>query len=199
MDGTYVEGENEFICKLQDQFEDTYGYTAARSQQFNKLRKLELNNCNNKRKEKLLGLRKAKLEELIKKEESWNRLDRYYPACTLPEDSVLVVRTEALRAFEQLLSDNETGSNTDSTTTKSNGHKERHAQNREQVVGAAFAVLAMWPDQCRDSNGKPVASKIADLIEAKANLFWPDSTPPLTVDSIADHLRDWMKKANSRK
>lgn len=120
----------------------------------------------------------------------------YYPMNYLSEDAPLVVRPKAIREFEQLLSDNEIEKN---TATKTNGYKERHAQNREQVLGAAFAVLAKWPDECKDSKGDPVASKIAYLVEAKADLFWSDSEPPLTADSIADHLRDWIKKANSRK
>jgi hypothetical protein len=199
LDGAYVQGGSEIICKLQDQFDDRYGYSAARSKQFHKLRRLELNECNNRRKEKLLALRKEKLEKLTEKEESWRKLGRYFPACTLPENSILVVRTEALRVFEQLLSENENENATDNPAIKSNGHKERHAQNREQIFGAAFAVLAKWPDECCDTKGEPVASKIANLVEAKANLFWPDSHPPLTVDSIADHLREWIRKANSRK
>jgi len=142
-----------------------------------------------------LTLRKEKLEELTEKEESWRKLDRYYPACTLPEDSILVVRTEALIVFEQLLSENE--KTTDNPTVKSNGHKERHAQKREQILGAAFAVLAKWPEECKDSKGEPIASKIASLIDAKANLFWSDAQPPLAIDSIADHLRDWIRKVNS--
>jgi hypothetical protein len=196
MDGVFVSGDNGIICTLQDQFDDMYGYGAARSKQFHKLRKLELNKSNNKRKEKLLALRREKLAEFTEKAEAWNKLDRYYPACTFPEDSILVVRTDALREFEQLISDSEVEHN---KTTKSNGYKERHAQNREQVLGAAFAVLAKWPDECRDARGEPVASKIANLIEAKANLFWPNTGPPLAVDSIADHLRDWIKKVNNRK
>lgn len=197
IDGAYVQGEGEVICKLQDQFEDDdiYNPSAARSKQFHRLRRLELNKCNNRRKEKLLALRKEKLEKLTEKEERWRKLDRYYPAFTLPENSMLVVRTEALRVFEQLLSDNQ--KNTDSSTVKSNGHKERHAQNREQILGAAFAVLAKWPVECKDSKGEPVASKIASMIDAKANLFWADAQPPLAIDSIADHLRDWIRKANS--
>ena len=194
-----MQGSSEIIYQLQDQFEDMFGYTAARSKQFHKLRRLELNVCNNRRKEKLLVLRKEKLEKLTEKEESWHRLDRYYSAFSLPENSILVVRTEALRVFEQLISEDANENNTDNPTIKSNGHKERHAQKREQIFGAAFAVLAKWPDECCDTKGEPVASKIANLVEAKASLFWPDSHAPLTVDSIADHLRDWIRKANSRK
>ncbi|WP_340124499.1 hypothetical protein [Methylobacter svalbardensis] len=199
MDGAFVQGSSEIICKLQDQFDDDdmYNPSTARSKQFHKLRRLELNKCSNRRKEKLLVLRKEKLEKLTEKEKSWRRLDRYYPACSLPENSILVVRTGALRVFEELLSENENENATDNPAFKSNGHKERHAQNREQIFSAAFAVLAKWPEECRDTKGEPVASKIAAMVDAKADLFWPDAQPPLATDSIADHLRDWIKKANS--
>ncbi|MDO9269313.1 MAG: hypothetical protein Q7T96_09400 [Methylobacter sp.] len=181
MDGVFVQGSSEIIiCELQDQFDDDmYNPSTARNKQFHKLRRLELNKCSNRRKEKLLVLRKEKLERLTEKEESWRKLGRYYPACGLPENSILVVRTEALRGLEQLLSEDENENTTDNPAIKSNGHKERHAQNREQILGAAFAVLAKWPDKCRDTKGEPVASKIANLVEAKANLFWPDSQDTL--------------------
>ena len=120
----------------------------------------------------------------------------YYPMSLLSEDAPLVVRPEAIREFEELLTDNETGKK---ITIKTNGHKERHAQNREQILGAAFAVLAKWPEECCDAKGGPAASKIARLVDVKANLFWPNAEPPLAVESIADHLRDWIKKANTRK
>lgn len=82
---------------------------------------------------------------------------------------------------------------------KSNAYEERHAKKREQVLGAAFAVLAKWPDECRDGKGNPVATKIAASIGAKADLFWPDAKPPLEVDTIEILIREWIKKVYSRK
>jgi hypothetical protein len=194
--GTFVSGSDGTICKLQDIYDDFYGCDAVRIKQLVKLQRLERNKSNNKRKEKLLALRREKLNKPIELDESWYKLGRYYSARTFPEDAMLVVRTDALIEFEQLISDSEVEHN---KTAKSNGHKERHAQNREQVLGAAFAVYTEWSDECRDAKGKPVASKIANLVEAKSNLFWPNAEPPLCVDSIADHLRDWIKKVNNRK
>lgn len=199
LDGVYVQRTSGIVLKLQDYFEDMYGYSTARSKQLHKLRRLELSKSNNRRKEQLLALRKEKLAKLTEQEESWRKLDRYFPACTLPENSILVVRTEALRTFEHLLSETENENSQPNNSSKSNGYTERHAQNREQILGAAFAVLAKWPGECLDAKGEPVASKIANLVEAKANLFWPNAQPPLKVDSIADHLRDWIKKVNTRK
>lgn len=125
---------------------------------------------------------------------NWSGDIRYSPADNLPIDSVLVVRTEALREFEELIADNETDK---IKATKPHGNTEQNAGKREQVLGAAFAVLAKWPEQCRDKKGEPVASKIADMVDAKADLFWPDAQPPLATDSIAEHLRVWIKKVSS--
>lgn len=122
--------------------------------------------------------------------------ETFYPPNNLPDGYVFVVKTNELQNFERSMSDEHLQA---PNINKTNGHQERHAQKREQILGAAFAVLAKWPNECRDSKGKPVASKIANLVEAEADLFWPDSGLPLTVDSIADHLRDWIKMANSRK
>lgn len=128
---------------------------------------------------------------------SFTQDKNYIPAGCFPTGSFLVISKSALREFELLLRENDKVS--DAAIAKSNGHKERHAQNREQILGAAFAVLTKWPDQCVDSKGNPVASKIANLVETQARLFWPGELPPLTVDSIADHLREWIKKTNTSK
>lgn len=196
INGTFVGRNDGIICEVQDIFDESQGYGADINKQLDKIRKLERNKIKNNRKEKLLGLRREKLAKLKEEQDSWNKLRKYYPACTFPEGSILVVRTDALREFEQFIHDSEVEQN---KTTKSNGYVERHARNREQILGAAFAVLAKWPDECRDAKGELLASKIANLIEAKANLFWPNAEPPLVVDSIAEHLREWIKKVNSRK
>jgi hypothetical protein len=124
------------------------------------------------------------------------RVEDYFPAAVLPYDSRLVIRSEALEEFEQFIYDNEIEKK---TITKPHGNTERYAANREQVLGAAFAVLAKWPEVCKDEKGEPVASKIAAMVDAKADLFWTDAQPPLATDSIADHLRDWIRKANSNR
>jgi hypothetical protein len=122
--------------------------------------------------------------------------ENFCPSLNLPSSSILVVRKEALREFEQLIDDNDTEK---TTATKPHGNAERHAANREQVLGAAFAVLAKWPEECKDAKGDPKASKIAALVDAKADLFWIDAQVPLATDSIADHLRDWIRKTNSNR
>ncbi|MDD2660280.1 MAG: hypothetical protein PHY54_11485 [Methylococcales bacterium] len=129
--------------------------------------------------------------------------------CTInqfPEDSYLVVRIESLMEFERLIENDELEINTtiksdkkSQSLEKLSGHVERHAKNREQALGAAFAVLSKWPEECRDKNGNVIASKVAKLIETKANYFWDYSEKRLEPDTTAGHLRDWISKSNSKK
>ena len=80
---------------------------------------------------------------------------------------------------------------------KINKHSERHAVNREQILGAAVSILARFPDACKSNNGKVQATKIRVQIEEKAQLFWEDShEPPLTTSVIDELLRDWLKKTS---
>lgn len=116
----------------------------------------------------------------------------YFPAAGLPLDSVLVVRTEALRDFEQLLDDNAPKKN---TSAKVHGNTERFAQTREQVLGAALCVITQWPNRCCNSSGKFEATKIAGLIDEKALLFWPESAqPPLSREKMEREISKWINK-----
>lgn len=194
LEGPVVVGSDGVFYQVGKNCYDNLCYGPRTKAQIVKIKRLELSKSNNKRKEKLLASRKERLQ-VDKNIEFRNGYGRFVMGHGLPGDSVLVLRTEVLREFEQLMFDNDTGKN---TATKVHGNAERYAANREQVLGAAFAVLAKWPEECRDTKGDPVASKIASMIDTKAKLFWPDAQPPLATDSIAEHLREWIMKANSR-
>jgi hypothetical protein len=191
LDGAFVKRHAGEIYQLQESFGDHYGYEAAEKAQFNKFISLKFSKGNNKRKENLLILRKEKLEKLKKIKNEWNNYGRYYPAGGLPEDCALVVRTHALREFEQLI-DNATEKN---TTTKSHGNTERFAQNREKILGAALYVITQWPNHCHNSSGKFEATKIAEMIDSKSGLFWPDSgEPPLSREKMEREISKWINK-----
>lgn len=76
---------------------------------------------------------------------------------------------------------------------RSHGNTEHFAQKREQVLGAAFAVLAAYPEQCRNNKGKIEATKVRQLIEQEARLFWPRiGEPPLQTDGIEKLIRKYL-------
>lgn len=185
-DGTFLEGYGGVIYRLKDGINFSHYQENYLAQQRDLKRQIAEKNIGKENAEILLNQLAEEREAFLKETHK----------ADLPKDSILVVRTDALREFEQLISDNDHDKN---TPPKTHGNTERHAQKREQILGAAFAVLARWPEECRDTKGDPIASKIASMIDAKADLFWPDAKPPLEIDSIAEHLRDWIKKANSRR
>jgi len=79
--------------------------------------------------------------------------------------------------------------------TEINNHSERHAVNREQILGAALSVLAQYPNECKNKKGKIVAAKICTLIDEKAPLFWESTgEPPLSVNVMTRHISEWIKK-----
>jgi hypothetical protein len=113
----------------------------------------------------------------------------YYPMNLLSEDAPLVVRPEAIREFEQLLSDNETEKN---TPTKPHGNVEHNAKKREEVLGAALHVVTQWPESCRDNSGEFRATRIASTIDEKALLYWPDAMPPLGRQKMEKLIGKWL-------
>jgi len=75
------------------------------------------------------------------------------------------------------------------------GHEERHAKNREQILGAALSVIAQWPDQCQNSSGKFEATKIAKLVDEKSLLYWPEKAePPLSREKMEREISKWINR-----
>ena len=198
VEGAFLVNGTGIMCQLQETY-DNNPYKAGSIAELEDLKQLiVINGLSNEKAETLLNQHKENRKIYLENKASQPHKDDYFSTDCLPKDYVLVVRTESLRTFEQFLIDEETDNQSNSNRNTS-GHEERHARNREQVFGAAFAVLGKWPDECNDTKGKPVASKIVRKIEAEADLFWPNGEPPLSTEIMADHLRDWIKKANNRK
>jgi hypothetical protein len=75
------------------------------------------------------------------------------------------------------------------------GVAESNARPRVEILGAAFAVVAQWRDRVVDGQGRVRATKVRAVIDEKAALFWPEAAEsPLSVDTIEDLLRTWLKK-----
>ncbi|MGD0960834.1 MAG: hypothetical protein ABSB19_13595 [Methylomonas sp.] len=77
---------------------------------------------------------------------------------------------------------------------KNHGNAERFAQAREQVLGAALAVIVQWPEKCKsNSSGKFEATKIAGLIDEKSLLFWEETgEPPLSLEKMERLISKWI-------
>lgn len=75
------------------------------------------------------------------------------------------------------------------------GNTEVNASKREAILGAALAVLAKYPDQCRSGTGNVQGSKIAKLIEEKSPILFKsnDGIPPFEPAGVAKTINKWIK------
>jgi hypothetical protein len=192
IDGTFVKGEDGVIGQLQESYDDNE-YQAGSSASLKKLQQhIASNNISQEKAQELLALHKEDRKKYLEKKASKPRHEDYYPAGGLPTDSVLVVRTEALREFEQMLNDHAVDKN---EAYKYHGNTERFALNREQILGASLSVITQWPKQCQNSSGKFEATKIARLVDEKALLFWPETgEPPLSREKMEREISKWINK-----
>jgi hypothetical protein len=75
------------------------------------------------------------------------------------------------------------------------GNRKRFASPREEILGAALSVIYNWPEQCQDSSGKLVGTKIAKLIELKFLSYWPTKNePPLSREKMERNINEWIHK-----
>jgi len=105
LDGAFVKGQDGQLCQLQESFDDNE-HQAGSEAHLRKLKEhIARDNIGSSKAQELLDQYKEKREKFLKerkaKKDSGNDSENYYPAGGLPQDSVLVVRTDALREFEQ--------------------------------------------------------------------------------------------------
>lgn len=177
--GIFLEGRDGLIFRLRDGINFSEYQESHLIKQRDLKRHIAENNINKDNAGVLLGLQAEEREAWLKTRHKAN----------LPDDSVFVMRLDALREFELSISDNENGGK----PKKPHGNTEINAQKREQILGAALSVLANWPEQCKNNAGEIEGTKIRKLIEEKALLFWKETgEPPLSTEKIEREIRKWL-------
>jgi hypothetical protein len=191
IDGAFVQGQDGIIYQLHENY-DNNEYQAGSLAQLEEIRTIISNrNLSNEKAEELLEKHKEDRKKYIEMRDSRPWHENFFPAGGLPQDSVLVVRTDVLREFEQLINENDI----EKKTVKPHGNTEHNAGKREQILGAALSVLARWSDECKNGAGKIEATKIRELIESKSYKFWQeDGEPPMSTGEIEKLIRKWLKK-----
>lgn len=153
LDGTFVEGKDSLICQLQESWDDNE-YQIGSTAQLEKLKQhIAKNNIGAAEAEKLLSQHKEDRKKFLEKKKSRPASESYYPAGGLPVDSVLVVRTDALRKFEESIKD-----------TPTNAEKPLTNIERDSllklVIGMAMKGYSYDPTAKKNS---AVADIVADL------------------------------------
>ena len=103
--GTLVTSPNGEIANIQESF-DKNEYHQGSLAQLEKLKKfIDENNIDAEKSKSLLEQHKKDRKKFLDKKKQKPATENYYPAGGLPDDAVLVVRTEALRKLEDTLSE----------------------------------------------------------------------------------------------
>jgi hypothetical protein len=79
--------------------------------------------------------------------------------------------------------------------------RDKWESQRNQILGAAFAILAAFSEDCRDDDGRVNVTKLINQMNSKAGLFLDVGTEgdgswdlPQHHDTIEKLLREWLAK-----
>lgn len=76
-----------------------------------------------------------------------------------------------------------------SNTSEPHPNAERHAVKREQILQAALAVLAAYPDQCLNDKKEISATRITNIIEEKSPVWFGEDDIPLSRSNMEKLIR----------
>ena len=68
------------------------------------------------------------------------------------------------------------------------------ATAQQTVLGAALSVLAAWPADCSDRQGRIDAARIAALVERKAPLWFTNARAPMSAQAMTQLIDEWLSK-----
>ena len=182
LDGAFVKGQDGQLCQLQESWDDNEYQGGSEGH----LRKLEeriaRDNIEPAKAKELMDQYKEKrkkfLEERKARRDAGKDSENYYPAGGLPRDSVLVVRTDALREFEESINDAPASAEKPLTTTE---------RNTLLTIIAALCDYSAIKHQERGA-----ATQIAKLTE-EIGAIVTDDTVRKALAKIPDALAARMK------
>ena len=78
------------------------------------------------------------------------------------------------------------------TNSNVNDAADQFVWSREQVLGMALAILAAYPDKCRNSKGRVKVGKIISIINQKADFWLGNKKTGLSETAMKDLLNKWL-------
>jgi hypothetical protein len=176
LDGAFVEGPDEQVCQLQENFDDNE-YQTGSSAHLERLKEhIAENGIDGAEAESLLNRHKEQRKEFLDKQRARPAKQNYYPAGGLPKDAVIVVRTEALRKFEQAINGPTEKPDKPLSTTERNtlltiiAAMCKYEGIDPQVRGTAQRIREMTDDlgaHVDDGTIRTVLAKIPDALETR--------------------------------
>ena len=84
--------------------------------------------------------------------------------------------------------------NTSSDSSGGNSQSEAaYNSDKEHILGAALAMLATYPEECRNKKGRIRAENIVSLISKNESLLFVDKAPDLSATAAVDLVNKWIK------
>ena len=109
LEGAFVERSDGTMCQLQESFDDNE-YQAGSNAHLGQLKlRIARDGIAQDEAKMLLDRHAQQRKKFLESQRTKEPKNRYYPAGGLPNDAVLVVRTEALREFERQLATGQNG------------------------------------------------------------------------------------------
>ena len=75
--------------------------------------------------------------------------------------------------------------------TEDNLH--RSDNDRERILGAALAILAAYPEKCRNEKGQVDINRIIEILEDKGEFWFSERIPALSDTAIFDLINRWLR------
>jgi hypothetical protein len=180
LDGAFVKGQDGQLCQLQESYDENE-YQRGSEANLRKLKeRMALENIEPSKAKELLDQhqeeRKKYLAERKAKRDAGKHSENYYPAGGLPSDSVLVVRTEALREFEASITDAPVSVEKPLTTTERNTLLTiiaalcDYSAIKPQERGAAAQIAKLTEDigaTVTDDTVRKALAKIPEALETR--------------------------------
>lgn len=81
-------------------------------------------------------------------------------------------------------------------TDDGGGYSNAIVQDKERILGTALAILAAYPDRCRDKQGKVQTNNIVKIINEKGNFWFGDQLPKMSTKVMRDLINRWLQTVN---
>jgi len=216
IDGAFVQRNDGEMWQLQEDYDDNQ-YQAGSNAALDGLKQhIADKNIGAAEAEELLNrhkeARKKFLEERKEKRDSGKDSQNYFPAGGLPTDSVLVVRTDALREFEASISGASANSDADEASTLGKAAKPKGCTKGEILAAdwplpngfnleGALSDVPKWLMSARVSRGTPGrGSSIWNPVQIAVCLVTEKAVNKTAVDHVirrhfAEFIDEWEHSA----
>lgn len=180
LDGAFVEGRDGQMCQLQESNDDNE-YTAGSNAQLESLNQhIAANGIKGAEAELLLNQHRERRKKFLKKTRTKPKKDNYYQAGGISRDAVIVVRTEALREFEQSIN-------------SATAHIEDNEKEKYLKQIASLAYLLTEKSNLYKQGSRPNASQIAEAVQAMLDALPDANKRGLGKSNIRDSISKGMK------